>query len=414
MMNSIRFSSRFFSLSLLAAAVALLGGKAHATTYYWDCTSPIEAAGFGTAGGTWRTDLLWSTSSAGTITPGIKSPTTGDDLNFGYTATGLAAGTVTVTVTGIQNAGTLTFASGSGAIVLSGGMITLPDTSTITLDNAADTISSVITGAGTSLTKAGTGNLTLSGANTYSGPTTISAGTLTIGGAGKLGSGTYAANIVNNGALNYASTSKQTLGGVISGTGSLTHSGGYVANLTLAAPNTYTGGTMINGAQLCVVTVAANNALGSGPVTIGNGTVSGVGGIRLNNGTSISNNIVINAGSGVAGWGIITLVSGTATNAGSVTINAAQTGGGGGHFAGSSPGFAGTLYLSGTITSSVPVTVRFGTVVFAGGGSSTNLIASYPTQVGATDGIATNAVVAMTSTLDLKGYSQTLAGIYNI
>ena len=53
-------------------------------------------------------------------------------------------------------------------------------------------ISAIITSAG-GLDKSGAGTLLLSGVNTYTGNTTISAGTLEIGGAGQLGSGTYPA-----------------------------------------------------------------------------------------------------------------------------------------------------------------------------------------------------------------------------
>ena len=60
-------------------------------------------------------------------------------------------------------------------------------------------LASDISGTGT-LTKIGAGTTTLTGANTYSGTTTISAGTLQIGNGGTtgtLGSG----NVVNNAAL---------------------------------------------------------------------------------------------------------------------------------------------------------------------------------------------------------------------
>ena len=176
--------------TLVSAIAAMLATQsAHAGTYYWDVTSPIETAGFGTAGGTWGTDLYWSTSNAGTSTLGILSPTSDDDLNFGYLSTGLVAGTVAVT--GTQSAQSLTFASSTGAIVLSGGTaINLAAASTITVNNAANTISTPLTGAGTSLTKLGTGTLTLSGANTYTGTTIIKNGTLQIGNGttGSLGS----------------------------------------------------------------------------------------------------------------------------------------------------------------------------------------------------------------------------------
>ena len=94
----------------VAGLVLALAGSAQAATYYWDKTSPMSTAGFGTAGSTWGTDAYWSASNAGTDATGITSPTTSDDLNFGYTATGLAAGTVSVN--GTVNAKSLTFASG--------------------------------------------------------------------------------------------------------------------------------------------------------------------------------------------------------------------------------------------------------------------------------------------------------------
>ena len=62
-------------------------------------------------------------------------------------------------------------------------------------DSGDDTVSGIISGAG-SLTKAGSGTLTLSAANTYTGDTTISAGTLTVSGTladttDGINSGTY-------------------------------------------------------------------------------------------------------------------------------------------------------------------------------------------------------------------------------
>ncbi len=174
------------TLALFASSIA------QADTYYWDNTSPIEDAGFGTAGGTWGSDAFWSASSAGTDLTGIVSPLITDDLNFGTMADIL--GTGTVTVSGTQNANMITFGLGSGAISLSGGTIDLASTASIKVDNTADTISSILTGAGTSLTKTGVGTLTLSGINTYAGVTTISEGTLKLGNLAALGAGTGAAD----------------------------------------------------------------------------------------------------------------------------------------------------------------------------------------------------------------------------
>jgi autotransporter-associated beta strand protein len=158
--------------------------------------------------------------------------------------------------------------------------------------------------------------------NTYSGPTTISAGTLLISGAGRLGGGAYAANITNNGTFNYNSSVAQTLSGAHSGTGALTQSG--PGTLTLAGANTYSGNTTISGGTLALgsgvtllntplISIAAGGTvdvsvsgltLGPGQTLKGNGTV--LGNLAMNGtlapGSSIgvlnaNNNVTLGAGS---------------------------------------------------------------------------------------------------------------------
>jgi autotransporter-associated beta strand protein len=300
-------------ISLAMAILGIAAGPAQALSYYWDTDSPIETAGFGTAGGTWGTNLYWSDSSDGTGTSVILTPTTGDDLNFGYLTTGLGAGTVAVT--GTVNAQSLTFASGSGAIVLSGGTaINLAAAATITTDNAADTISSVLTGAGTSLTKAGTGVLTLSGTNTFTGQLSVQNGALAINtinnasAAGTLGNSALAVILGasgQTGTLQYtgatASSTKTftlatggtgaievtngatnlTLSGVIGGSGAMTKTGPGVTSLSNAA-STYTGVTTISAGILDATTFAAINTNSS----IGKGSVAGsAADLVLNGGT---------------------------------------------------------------------------------------------------------------------------------
>jgi fibronectin-binding autotransporter adhesin len=192
-------SAARLSFALATAIAALLATQsAHATIYYWDDNA--ATAGFGTAGAstdTWAAPTAgtvagWSLSSAGTDAFAAFTTATTDTLNFGTVATGLAAGTITVS--GTVDAGDMTFASGSGAIVLSGGTaINLAAVSTITVNNTTNTISSDLSGAGTSLTKAGTGTLILTGANTYTGATNLKAGTLTLSGA----SGALASTAIN-------------------------------------------------------------------------------------------------------------------------------------------------------------------------------------------------------------------------
>ena len=158
-MKSIEISKLFVLAAMtrrLAGRVALcavlVGGaqfSAFATTYYWDNNG--TTAGFGTAAGTWAVPTTgsssqgWSTDSTGATLLGDVSTGTGDSLYFGYLTTGLAVGTVTVS--GSVSAGDITFASGSGAITISGGTdIGLASPSTITINNGnGATISTPIT-----------------------------------------------------------------------------------------------------------------------------------------------------------------------------------------------------------------------------------------------------------------------------
>jgi len=154
------------------------------------------------------------------------------------------------------------------------------------------TVSGEVTGS-FSLTKADAGTVILSGANTYSGNTTISAGTLRIGHntAGTLGAGNYPGNIVNNGTLQIWSTANQTLSGVISGSGNLQKA--YGGTLTLAGNNTYTGQTLLQPQTTTGFTIIvssfnsvnggtplmASSSLGA-PTTVGNGTIELGGGAQ--------------------------------------------------------------------------------------------------------------------------------------
>ncbi|WP_342737243.1 autotransporter domain-containing protein [Bradyrhizobium sp. B117] len=115
-------------------------------------------------------------------------------------------------------------------------------------NNRSTNVTGVINdgGLGGSLVKAGTGTMILSGINTYTGGTTVSAGTLQIGNGGTTGS--IVGNVADNGTLAFNRSDAVSFGGVISGTGALQQSG--TGTLTLSGVNTYTGATTVNSGTL--------------------------------------------------------------------------------------------------------------------------------------------------------------------
>jgi autotransporter-associated beta strand protein len=303
-MKSRILSTARLSFTLASAIAALLAAPAtHADTYYWD--DDDATAGFGTAGastGTWAAPTAgtvagWSLSATGENAFAPFTTATTDSINFGNGATGLAAGPITVS--GTVDSGDMTFASGSGAIVLSGGTINLAAATIITVNNTTNTINSILAGAGTSLTKTGAGTLELTNTNTYTGQTTVTLGTLNASALDALGTG--APLLVNGGTL-ALSTFSSTVGAVTLTSGSITgttsvltgtsfalESGSISAILAgsgaaltkttggtviLSNTNTYTGDTTVNSGILKLSNAGALNHT-AGNVTINNGgTVS--------------------------------------------------------------------------------------------------------------------------------------------
>ncbi|ECY3097103.1 autotransporter outer membrane beta-barrel domain-containing protein [Salmonella enterica subsp. enterica serovar Derby] len=174
------------------------------------------------------------------------------------------------------------------------------DNATLELNTGGD-FDNAISGSG-QVVKSGDKTLTLSGANSYTGGTTISGGTLVATNVEALGSG----DVTDNATLEL--NTGGTFDNVISGSGQVVKSGDEM--LTLSGANSYTGGTTISGGTL----VASNvEALGSGDIT-DNAT------LELNTGGDFDNAI---SGSGqVVKSGDETLtLSGTNTYTGGTTIS---------------------------------------------------------------------------------------------
>ncbi|WP_176169205.1 autotransporter-associated beta strand repeat-containing protein, partial [Salmonella enterica] len=128
------------------------------------------------------------------------------------------------------------------------------DNATLELNTGGD-FDNAISGSG-QVVKSGDEMLTLSGANSYTGGTTISGGTLVVSNVEALGSG----DVTDNATLEL--NTGGTFDNVISGSGQVVKSGDEM--LTLSGANSYTGGTTISGGTLVVSNV---EALGSGDVT---------------------------------------------------------------------------------------------------------------------------------------------------
>jgi len=117
---------------------------------------------------------------------------------------------------------------------------------TIGVNNGSSTFDGTI--ASTSqqtgnIVKAGAGTIILTGANTHTGTTTISSGTLQVGNGGTTGS-LGSGNIVNNGTLIFSRSDAISVSAAISGTGALTQAGS--GTTTLSGANTYSGTTTVN------------------------------------------------------------------------------------------------------------------------------------------------------------------------
>lgn len=153
-------------------------------------------------------------------------------------------------------------------------------TLTLNVTGGDTTITGVIanrntTGSAGSLSKTGSGKLILTGANTYTGLTTVSGGTLQIGNGGTTGSIT--GNITNNAKVIFNRSDAHTFSGLMSGTGSFEKLGAGVTTLSRAAGNTYSGGTKVSEGTL-TISNTSGSALGTGSVEVSAGaTLAGTG-----------------------------------------------------------------------------------------------------------------------------------------
>ena len=250
-----------------------------------------------------------------------------------------------VTVNGILKTGNVA----GGATIIAGDYLQADSNADMTIrtDQVNDslTITTPIIANGTNaLTKSGAGTLTLSGVNTYTGGTYVTAGTLQIGASERLLS--TGALTVNGGTFG-VQTFTETVGPVVLASGAITGSGtgtvigssydvrsGSVSailagpssltkntegTVTLTGANTYTGTTTVNDGQL-IAAATSGSALGNTSAV----TVNADGNLTLGASNQINDAAAVTLGGGTLSAGGFS--EGTASSAGAGALNLTAAG----------------------------------------------------------------------------------------
>jgi outer membrane autotransporter protein len=270
-----------------------------------------------------------------------------------FSATSGAAGDGNISAGSIAGAGN--YYLGSNVLTVGGNNLSTTVSGVISDcgDSGSDCANSGATGGG--LIKIGTGTLTLSGANTYTGATAVNAGVLQAGAVNAFSSAS-AFTVTSGATLNLAGFD-QTIGS-LAGAGSVTlgaatlttngdgsdtifsgtisGSGGLIkvgeGALTLLGNNSYTGGTLLNEGTLAV---GSSRALGAGPLTLADGTTlqAAANGLALANAMRLNGDVTVDTQSNaltllgaISGTGGLDKIgTGTLTLAGASTYTGATT-----------------------------------------------------------------------------------------
>jgi fibronectin-binding autotransporter adhesin len=364
---------------------------------------------FATVGG-----ANWAAISSGTITAlgsyQTNYATAASNINVGNgtaSATDTPASGFTVNTLRFNAANLTIAASGTNTVSTGGILVTSAGTTDaitggnlqagggkelVVIDNGSLNIGSAIqnNSSASALTLAGTGSTTLSGANTYTGLTVITQGTVNAGAAavfsgstqtsgafgvnsavtlvnnataslsvdgfnttiGSLaGGGTTGGNVAlgNNTLTIGSNNAPTTYAGAISGNGGLIKIGN--ANQTLSGSNSFSGGLIIKAGT---VTSSNANAFGSGTITLGDSANTGLAATLAANTTVTMSNAITTAGNGINtiyGSNNAPTFSGNITLGTDLVLNAyGQNGGpGGGQYS--------NLTISGTISGSGNLTL---------------------------------------------------------
>ena len=339
----------------------------------------------------WTNAANWSTNSAGSVASG-SAPSSTIDVIFSATVAGnrstsLGADT-SIKSLRIDDSNDVSIAAGN-TLTLTGsgaGVITIAATSGTT------TINATLSGSQAGLTKSGLGTLVLNAANSYSGATTLTAGTLQVanladgGVASSIGNSSSSASNLVLGTATFVYTGSNTTSNrnftlsdnasttlrVDNASSRLTLTGNSAATtgalviqgpgtLALSGSNLHSGGTTLANGTL---QLNSSSALGSGLFTIQGGTIDNTSGapMVLANSQSWAGDFTFTGSSNLTTADVSLSGNRTVTTAsGTLSVNGSVTGGG------LTKSGAGTLVLAGNNSYSGSTSVTAGTLRLQGG-----------------------------------------------
>lgn len=354
--------------------------------------TPIAVTWTGSTSGTWDTMTAnWKTSDTGVATTYADGDTATFDDSSSITSVTLSA-TFTPFATIVSSAANYTF-SGAGAIAGTG-----------------------------KLTKSGTGNLTISTAQTFTGGSTITAGTITLGNAAALGSGTITlsggtlgtGSLTPTNAIDVTANSKITGGnggglqGIknVSGTGTLTLEATNVFDLEGALAN-FTGTVLLSGTGS--FRFYSNGGGGAAADwDLGTRNLSARNGIAYALGSLSGNSTAVLQGS--SGTGNVLAVTYTVGANGHNSTFAGSIKNGGGATSLTKTG-TGTLTLSGANTYTGTTTVSAGSLHVTGSLAATAVSVATDSMIGGTGSLGGNLTLASGARLGLGVDASTTNGL---
>ena len=426
---------------VLSGANSNLSGNVTILSGTVDQKTATTALGTGTLviGGTGGVNPIFQTGVNNSNAVQVNANTTGTSI---IAANGTGSGTVmsgAITLNS-ANLNVRTFSAGtSAAVTLSGGVTgtgnllinnlsngtaatgkvtlsgaTINNIGTVTSQGTGPTanVISAVIGAnvtGVIQTNATTG-LNLTAVNLYTSNTTITDGTLQISGSGKLNNGNYAGAITVTAAtstLQYSSSAAQTFSGNITGLGALTKDTGTASTLTLSGTNTYTGATTISAGTL---------RLGAGGTA---GSLSTSSAISVASGStfSVNQSDIVTQGTDFSGAAISGSGGFMQAGAGTTTLNAANTFGGGVTIKNGTLESKTTTTTLGTGTVTMGGTGSTGATYLTGQNNSNAFVINAPDSGtvaiganGAGSGFTMSGGISLIGNLTLQTYNNTISG----